>query len=98
MIQTDASISCEIVAKDEVQLYDLERITQRCAIDIKLSLPINILKSQADKTNTETRIDIFVPVELAVAYDAVWSLACRVACFCPQARITAQIQSEKDSA
>jgi len=88
MIETAPSIRCEIVAADSRARRRLVQIVRACAIDLKLSLPIEALERAGPLRRAETEIALRVPARMALARDAAWSLACRVACYCPDALIS----------
>lgn len=83
-------IQCEIFAPSSESGDELCCIAKSCAIDLKLAFPLTIDKRFA-RSNAETRINLAIPLEIALLYEAAWKLASRIACFCPQARVSAQI-------
>ncbi len=95
MIDHSSSIRCEIVSEDEKLRDALVRIAKTCAIDLKLSLPMEMSERtrRATEPESEAKITLSIPAKFALAHDSIWNLACRIACFCPQARITTQIES-----
>ena len=95
MVNHSPSIRCEVVSEDEKLRTDLSRIAKTCAIDLKLTFPLEMLQRarRLDETETEAEINLSIPAKLALAHDSIWNLACRIACFCPQARITTRIES-----
>ncbi len=98
MLESETSIQCDIVAPSETLRRELAQIAQICAVDLKLALPLKIHEAAGDPTSFETTIHLSVHVESAIADDAIWNLACRIACFCPQARITTHIENARQYA
>jgi hypothetical protein len=39
-------------------------------------------------------LTLHLPAELAVSQHPVWCLACRLACFCPDARVSVLVRGE----
>lgn len=80
-------ILCEISAPPSVSTDEIGHIAKSCAIDLKLPYPLTI------ETRASKKIHITLSVDLASAIsgEGIWRLASRVASFCPQARVSAQI-------
>lgn len=95
MIESNTSILCEIFAPSSRQQKELIKIAQTCAIDLKVVIPLNVLARATDDKDRVSKITFSIPVGVALAYDSIWRLACRVAYFCPQTRVTTQIQSNQ---
>ncbi|MEM9157508.1 MAG: hypothetical protein AAGB46_00560 [Verrucomicrobiota bacterium] len=94
MFESNLSIQCEITAADQSLRKELKQIARTCAIDLKLAYPIETLERSPIAAGNAPEISFSIPAQLALACDAIWDLACRVALFCPNARITTQIESD----
>lgn len=80
-------IHCSIKAEKSSLAHEIRKIAQYCAIDLKLSSPLAISEDLGAKPHVILTVDI----ESALAHQAVWRLAGRIASFCPQARVSTQI-------
>lgn len=93
MIESVLSLRCEIVAFDARIRSELVQIARLCAIDSRLALPLLTSERDAAEPETDVEINLRIPAQLALANDAIWKLACRIACFCPHIRVTTLIES-----
>ena len=96
MIERFIAIRCEILAPDDRALLDLGKIAKTCAIDLGINVPL-VIGSPQIKRETESAILLIIPREIAVLNDGIWRLASRIACFCPEIRVSTQIYSESNS-
>jgi len=96
MIERFIAIRCEILAPDDRALLDLGKIAKTCAIDLSINVPLVIGSPQINR-GTESAILLKIPKEIAVLNDGIWRLASRIACFCPEIRVSTQIYSESNS-
>ena len=96
MIERFIAIRCEILAPDDRALLDLGKIAKTCAIDLGINVPLVIGSPQINR-ETESAILLKIPKEIAVLNDGIWRLASRIACFCPEIRVSTQIYSESNS-
>jgi hypothetical protein len=77
-------ITCDIDAPDAATGADLAHIVTTCARETGLPVRANLLPAGGrDQT-----ITLHLPAELAATQHPVWCLACRLACFCPAARVS----------
>jgi hypothetical protein len=90
------SIICEIHAPRSSQAAALAEIATVCARDVGQPLVARTLAIGSDCP--EPALILHLPVELAVAQHRVWCLACRLACFCPMARVSVLVCGEKSFA
>ncbi|EDY82612.1 hypothetical protein VDG1235_2235 [Verrucomicrobiia bacterium DG1235] len=90
------SIHCEVNSPNTQLAKDLSNIAKSCAIDLKLALPIRTTEKTVSGKRSSS-ITLTFPFEIAVSSDTVWKLASRIACFCPQAKVTAQIEANTPS-
>ncbi len=79
-------IRCEINAAATGEGTALAGIARTCARD--LAQPINIKIIPHLDAPPESLITLCLPAELAASQHPVWCLACRLACFCPDARVS----------
>jgi hypothetical protein len=70
----------------------LKQIARACARDVGQPLTVKSIRSTA--VGVETIITLHLPAELAATQHPVWCLACRLACFCPQARISVLVEAK----
>ncbi|MCF3649282.1 hypothetical protein [Synoicihabitans lomoniglobus] len=88
-MKTQPSILCEIVAPSSAQAAALTEIAVTCARDVGQPITLKTLQlSPSPQTGAAANLTLHLPAELAVAQHEVWCLACRLACFCPSARIS----------
>ncbi len=87
MSERPAQVVCEILAPSAVLAEALGGIVGTCARDA--GQPV-LLKSLPDG-GRDTVITLRLPVEFASTQHPVWCLACQLACFCPQARVSVLI-------
>ncbi len=81
-----SSITCEIHAPRSAQAAALAEIATVCARDV--GQPLTVRTLAIGQALREPVLTLHLPVELAVAQHRVWCLACRLACFCPTARVS----------
>ena len=80
------TIACEILAPRAADGDVLAVIARTCARDT--GQPITVKVVDADAPVREPVVTLRLPAELAASQHQVWCLACRLACFCPQARVS----------
>jgi hypothetical protein len=85
-------IVCEIYAPRAAQAAALAEIATVCARDVGQPLVARTLAIGADCL--EPSLTLHLPVDLAMAQHRVWCLACRLACFCPSARVSVLVRGE----
>lgn len=86
------SILCEIHAPRSAQAAALAEIATVCARDV--GQPLTVRALTIGKASAEPVLTLHLPVELAVEQHRVWCLACRLACFCPTARVSVLVSGE----
>ncbi len=85
-------IICEIHAPRSSQAAALAEIAAVCARDVGQPLISRTLAIGTDCV--EASLTLHLPVEMAEAQHRVWCLACRLACFCPSARVSVLVRGE----
>ena len=85
-------IVCEIHAPRSSQAAALAEIATVCARDVGQPLVARTLAIGVDCV--EPLLTLHLPVEMAEAQHRVWCLACRLACFCPSARVSVLVHGE----
>ena len=85
-------ILCEIHAPRAAQAAALAEIAVVCARDV--GQPLTVKKLAVGNSAREPVLTLHLPVELAVDQHRIWCLACRLACFCPGARVGVLICGE----
>ncbi|CAM2772736.1 hypothetical protein [Rariglobus hedericola] len=87
------AIICEITAPRSAQAAALAEIAGLCARDAGQRLVVKTLVIGRSKTGVnEPVLTLHLPVELASSQNQIWCLACRLACFCPDARVSVLVQ------
>lgn len=89
MAKTDA-ILCEIYAPRTAQAGALAEIAATCARDA--GQPLTVKTLVIGRQAPEAVLTLHLPVELASTQHVVWCLACRLACFCPDARVSVLVR------
>lgn len=84
-------IVCEIIAPRAAQAAALAEIAGTCARDIGQRLSVSLLTVGGPKVS-EPVLTLRLPAELAASQHQVWCLACRLACFCPDARVSVLVE------
>lgn len=87
---TPSPIRCEIVAPGSAHAAVLAEVAAACARDLGQPLEVAALRYRRTTRERETAptLTLHLPAELASAQHQVWCLACRLACFCPSARVS----------
>lgn len=85
-----APLPCVITAPDAPTTRALAEIAQACARDLGLTLILQTSVVHAEKAHPHPApvLTLHLPVEYAASQHQVWCLACRLACFCPAARVS----------
>lgn len=86
------SILCEVSTKPS-EFSSLTKIVRVCARDSGIRIRIGKAVSPVPDA-PQSAIMLHLPVELAAAQHPVWCLACRLACFCPQTRVSVLVRGE----
>ncbi|HVU24729.1 MAG TPA: hypothetical protein VHE13_11450 [Opitutus sp.] len=89
-------IVCEIFAPRAAQAASLAEIAALCATDVGQPLIVKTLTIGA--AAGQPALTLNLPVALAAAQHRVWCLGCRLACFCPDARVSVLVQGEQSFA
>jgi len=79
-------VTCEILAPRAVDATALGAIAEACAR--ATGQPLIIKPVPVDAPVKEPVFTLHLPAEVAASQHEVWCLACRLACFCPQARVS----------
>ncbi|OAM87789.1 hypothetical protein AW736_20660 [Termitidicoccus mucosus] len=88
-----ASITCEIQSSEGYHDADIENIAISCARD--LQLPVVMEKAPSlRQAPRQSLITLHVSAALAINEHRLWCLACRLACFCPDVRVSVLVHSE----
>lgn len=90
MPASTAFIVCEIHAPDAATGSDLAHIATTCARETGVAVVTRVLPAGG----REQTLTLHLPAELAASQHPVWCLACRLACFCPGARVSVLILGE----
>lgn len=87
-----AAIFCEIFAPHAAEAAALAEVATACAQDV--GQPLTVKTLQIGRSAKEPVLTLHLPAELAVSQHPVWCLACRLACFCPDARVSVLVRGE----
>ena len=90
-MKKNRTIVCDIYARTAEPISVLEQIAQTCARDI--GQPLVIKSSHSTAAGAEPVVTLHLPAELATSQHQVWCLVCRLACFCPNARISVLVSA-----
>lgn len=86
-----SDLHCTVYGQVESQSLAAAAIIEKCAEDIGQQV---FVSTSPDSAALETTITFELSAEQASGQDQVWCLACRVACFCPDARVSVLIRGE----
>ena len=90
-----ARIICKVIATRPALTAELTRIVRACAKDLGQKISVRTATSSAAAhRSAEPVLTLHLPAELAAAQHPVWCLACRLACFCPTARVSVLVHGE----
>lgn len=88
------AILCEIHAPRAAEAGALAEIASALARDVGQALTVKTLAIGRQTTAKEPVLTLHLPAELAASQHQVWCLACRLACFCPSARVSVLVRGE----
>jgi len=91
-----APITCEIRAADRPTAGALAHIARTCAQDLRQ--PLRILPRTGGTPSAAPVLTLHLPAELAASQNPVWCLACRLACFCSNARVSVLVSATAEFA
>ena len=80
-----------IQARTELEAGDLRRILHYCAVDSGAAITV---RDHVRSGLSVPEFNLSVTPDELVERHQVWCLACRLACFCPQARVSVLIQND----
>ncbi|KXU35634.1 hypothetical protein AXK11_05815 [Cephaloticoccus primus] len=81
-----APVVCEIRSSHASEAGILSEIAKTCARE--LAQPLLVKTVPSGQRAQDPLITLQLPVEMAATQHEVWCLACRLACFCPSARVS----------
>ena len=87
-----AAIVCEILAPRAALASALAEIAAACAKDVGQAIELKTLR--IGPAAKEPLLTLHLPAEVAASQHRVWCLACRLACFCPDARVSVLVRGE----
>ena len=85
--KTNDALVCEIISPAPAPAAALAEIAVTCADDVGLPLAVRTLHV-GRPVASEPTLTLHLPLSLASSQHQVWCLACRLACFCPDARVS----------
>jgi len=89
MSTTATPVLCEILAPRAAQAAAFAEIAATCARDTGQPLQIEALPA---RRVAEPVLTLHLPAALAAAQHPIWCLACRLACFCPDLRVSVLVE------
>jgi hypothetical protein len=95
MPSSTTRVACAISANRLQLASEFARIVRACAQDLgqKISVRTSVITTRG-RRRAEPVLTLHLPAELAAAQHPVWCLACRLACFCPTARVSVFVHGE----
>jgi invasion protein IalB len=94
-ISADSALLCEIHAPRAAQAAALAEIAASVARDLGQPLAVKTLalgSVACGARRHEPALTLHLPAALASTQHQAWCLACRLACFCPDARVSVLVQ------
>jgi len=88
-----APVVCEIRSTHASEAGILAEIAKTCARE--LAQPLLVKTVQAGQRVEDPLITLQLPVEMAATQHEIWCLACRLACFCPSARVSVFVSASE---
>lgn len=88
------ALLCEIHAPRAAEASALAAIAAALGRDIGQPLTVKTLKI-GPTASSEPVLTLHLPAELAASQHRAWCLACRLACFCPGARVSVLVLGER---
>lgn len=88
-----APIVCEIHARHAAHAAALAEIALTCGRDVALRVHPRRVIVGRDRHAREDVLVLRLPAHLASSQHRVWCLACRLACFLPDARISVEVSA-----
>lgn len=85
------ALRCEISTSTSAQASTLAQIVSACARDVAQPVAVETRRARSARTAVLT---LHLPAALAATQHPVWCLACRLACFCPGARVSVLVECE----
>jgi|GEM_PF-806543 len=83
------SVVCEISTTHAAEAGILAEIAKTCARELAQPILVKTVPhSSGTERNKDPLITLQLPVEMAATQHEIWCLACRLACFCPSARVS----------
>jgi len=86
-------VVCEIRSTHAAEAGILAEIAKTCARE--LAQPLLVKTVQAGQRVQDPLITLQLPVEMAATQHEIWCLACRLACFCPSARVSVFVSASE---
>jgi hypothetical protein len=87
------TLLCEISASPATRATTLAEIAAACALDVGQPLAVKTQRVRRHP-GRESILTLHLPASLAATQHPVWCLACRLACFCPNVRVSVLVECE----
>jgi len=90
---TTPPLVCEIHAPSAARGQTLAQIVKSCANE--LAQPVQVIQCRIPRNNRgsiPTHIILELPVDIASSQHEAWCLTCRLACFCPDVRVSVLVR------
>jgi len=86
-------VVCEIRSSHASEAGILAEIAKTCARE--LAQPLLVKTVPSGQRLQDPLITLQLPVEMAATQHEIWCLACRLACFCPSARVSVFVSASE---
>lgn len=87
------AVVCELRAPRKMIEAGLAEIVGACARD--LGQPVEVIAQRVSSIEKEAVLTLHLSAKLATSQHQVWCLACRLACFCPDTRVSVLIHGQE---
>ncbi len=87
-----STFTCDLIAPGKKLLRHLSGIAKVCARDVGVRLRLN--PQQMPDSAPGGIFTLHLSAGQAISQHAIWCLACRLACFCPDAQVSVLVSAE----
>lgn len=89
------ALVCDVLASRRAQAATFAAIARALALDVGQPLAVRLRSpTRTVRPTAQPVLTLHLPAALAATQNQVWCLACRLACFCPAARVSVLISGE----
>lgn len=87
------ALACDVRAARPETGAAIAEIVEVCARDVGQRV---VVRTQVEQTSEAGVITLHLPAALAASQHPIWCLACRLACFCPTARVSVLVEAQAE--